>query len=53
MYHDFLLTFALHRIDMPVIKWAQKVVAKAKAGGMEIPELDVQNTNDGKNTKTK
>ncbi|KAI8576677.1 hypothetical protein K450DRAFT_255628 [Umbelopsis ramanniana AG] len=40
-------------IDMPVIKWAQKVVAKAKAGGMEIPELDAQNANDGKNTKTK
>jgi hypothetical protein len=38
---------------MPVIKWAQKVVAKAKAGGMDIPEFDVQSTNDGKNTKAK
>jgi hypothetical protein len=38
---------------MPVIKWAQKVVAKAKAGGMEIPEFDAPNGNDGKNTKTK
>ncbi|KAJ8654414.1 hypothetical protein O0I10_009984 [Lichtheimia ornata] len=30
-------------IDMPVVKWADKVVSKAKVGGMEIPkpELDV------------
>lgn len=28
---------------MPVVKWADKVVSKAKVGGMEIPkpELDV------------
>lgn len=43
----------ISRIDMPVIKWAQKVVAKAKAGGMELPELNEQTTTDNKNTKTK
>ncbi|KAG2183217.1 hypothetical protein INT43_006221 [Umbelopsis isabellina] len=41
-------------IDMPVIKWAQKVVAKAKAGGMELPEFGEKETTDkNKNTKTK
>lgn len=25
---------------MPVVKWAQKVVARAKAGGMPIPEIE-------------
>jgi hypothetical protein len=39
---------------MPVIKWAQKVVAKAKAGGMELPEFGEKETSDkNKNTKTK
>ncbi|KAI9499675.1 Pyruvate/Phosphoenolpyruvate kinase-like domain-containing protein [Zychaea mexicana] len=28
-------------IDMPVVKWAQKVVSKAKAGGMELPHVDL------------
>jgi hypothetical protein len=38
---------------MPVIKWAQKVVAKAKAGGMELPEFNDQNTTETKSSKTK
>jgi citrate lyase subunit beta-like protein len=25
---------------MPVVKWAEKVVARAKAGGMDIPEIE-------------
>lgn len=33
---------------MPVVKWADKVVSKAKAGGMKIPEpeLDVKNASE-------
>ncbi|GAA5811433.1 hypothetical protein MFLAVUS_004870 [Mucor flavus] len=27
-------------IDMPVVRWAEKVVARAKAGGMVIPEIE-------------
>lgn len=49
-----MLTNVLYRIDMPVIKWAQKVVAKAKAGGMELPEFgEKEATDKNKNTKTK
>lgn len=33
--------FLLLRIDMPVVKWADKVVSKAKAGGMKIPEPEL------------
>ncbi len=25
---------------MPVVRWAEKVVARAKAGGMVIPEFE-------------
>lgn len=25
---------------MPVVRWAEKVVARAKAGGMVIPEIE-------------
>ncbi|KAI7850368.1 Pyruvate/Phosphoenolpyruvate kinase-like domain-containing protein [Circinella umbellata] len=35
-------------IDMPVVKWAQKVVSRAKAGGMEIPKIETIDNN-GKN----
>ncbi|KAI7889962.1 Pyruvate/Phosphoenolpyruvate kinase-like domain-containing protein [Mucor mucedo] len=27
-------------IDMPVVRWAEKVVSRAKAGGMVIPEVE-------------
>ncbi|EPB89877.1 hypothetical protein HMPREF1544_03260 [Mucor circinelloides 1006PhL] len=27
-------------IDMPVVKWAEKVIARATAGGMEIPKVE-------------
>lgn len=27
---------------MPVVKWAEKVVARAKAGNMSIPEIQEQ-----------
>ncbi|KAF7724570.1 hypothetical protein EC973_000878 [Apophysomyces ossiformis] len=27
-------------IDMPVVKWAQKIISKAKAGGMSIPKVE-------------
>jgi hypothetical protein len=27
---------------MPVVKWAEKVVARAKAGNMLIPEMEVK-----------
>ncbi|KAG0165809.1 hypothetical protein DFQ28_003299 [Apophysomyces sp. BC1034] len=27
-------------IDMPVVKWAQKIVSKAQAGGMSIPSVE-------------
>lgn len=30
----------IYRIDMPVVRWAQKVVSRAKAGGMVIPEIE-------------
>ena len=33
---------------MPVVKWAQKVVSKAKAGGMEIPKVETVDTSDRK-----
>ncbi|KAL9557050.1 hypothetical protein MBANPS3_001576 [Mucor bainieri] len=29
-------------IDMPVVKWAEKVIARAKAGGMEIPKVEAK-----------
>ncbi|KAG1040765.1 hypothetical protein G6F43_012220 [Rhizopus delemar] len=33
-------------IDMPVVKWAEKVVARAKAGGMNIPEFESKKESD-------
>lgn len=27
-------------IDMPVVKWAEKVIARATAGGMQIPKTE-------------
>ncbi|KAI7866723.1 Pyruvate/Phosphoenolpyruvate kinase-like domain-containing protein [Spinellus fusiger] len=30
-------------IDMPVMKWAQKIIDKAKAGGMKIPVMTPRN----------
>ncbi|KAG0748545.1 hypothetical protein G6F57_000833 [Rhizopus arrhizus] len=33
-------------IDMPVVKWAEKVVARAKAGGMNIPEFEPKKESD-------
>jgi hypothetical protein len=27
---------------MPVVKWAEKVVSRAKAGNMLIPEMEVK-----------
>ncbi|KAI8994954.1 Pyruvate/Phosphoenolpyruvate kinase-like domain-containing protein [Pilobolus umbonatus] len=29
-------------IDMPVVKWARKLVARARAGGMEVPEIETK-----------
>ncbi|KAI8388151.1 Pyruvate/Phosphoenolpyruvate kinase-like domain-containing protein, partial [Radiomyces spectabilis] len=31
-------------IDMPVVKWAQKIVSKAEAGGMPLPDVDGKDT---------
>lgn len=31
---------------MPVVKWAEKVVARAKAGGMNIPEFESKKESD-------
>lgn len=28
------------RVDMPVVKWAEKVIGKAKAGGLTLPTID-------------
>ncbi|KAI9263436.1 Pyruvate/Phosphoenolpyruvate kinase-like domain-containing protein [Phascolomyces articulosus] len=45
-------------IDMPVVKWAEKVVSKAKAGGMEMPEVEgidsssASSSSDGKKEST-
>ncbi|KAG1460653.1 hypothetical protein G6F56_005901 [Rhizopus delemar] len=38
-------------IDMPVVKWAEKVVARAKAGGMPIPELESKKETEKKEDK--
>ncbi|ORY97979.1 Pyruvate/Phosphoenolpyruvate kinase-like domain-containing protein [Syncephalastrum racemosum] len=31
-------------IDMPVVKWAEKVVGKAKAGGMSLPDVKLSSS---------
>ncbi|OBZ82215.1 Citrate lyase subunit beta-like protein, mitochondrial [Choanephora cucurbitarum] len=35
-------------IDMPVVKWAEKVIARAKAGGMTIPKREKNDTTNEK-----
>jgi hypothetical protein len=38
---------------MPVVKWAEKVVARAQAGGMDIPVIEQQNENNSEKSKSK
>ncbi|KAI8878800.1 beta subunit of citrate lyase [Backusella circina FSU 941] len=40
-------------IDMPVVKWAEKVVARAQAGGMEIPVIEQENDSTFEKSKSK
>ncbi|CAO3599988.1 unnamed protein product [Absidia cylindrospora] len=35
-------------VDMPVVKWAEKVINKAKMGGLTIPARDEKNKNEKK-----
>ncbi|KAI8099536.1 Pyruvate/Phosphoenolpyruvate kinase-like domain-containing protein [Halteromyces radiatus] len=35
-------------IDMPVVKWADKVIGKAKAGGLTIPSFEEKSQNEKK-----
>ncbi|KAJ8662805.1 hypothetical protein O0I10_000981 [Lichtheimia ornata] len=39
-------------IDMPVVKWANKIVSRAQAGGMTMPQVESNNDNSS-NTKNK
>ncbi|KAI8083998.1 Pyruvate/Phosphoenolpyruvate kinase-like domain-containing protein [Gilbertella persicaria] len=39
-------------IDMPVVKWAEKVIARANAGGMPIPEHNTSTNTSTPSTKT-
>lgn len=36
---------------MPVVRWAEKIVARAKAGGMVIPEFE--SSKESSNDKSK
>lgn len=38
---------------MPVVKWANKIVSRAQAGGMTMPETDKSIVDNGSNTKNK
>ncbi|CDH54133.1 citrate lyase beta subunit [Lichtheimia corymbifera JMRC:FSU:9682] len=35
-----MFVLIMHMIDMPVVKWANKIVSRAQAGGMTMPQVE-------------